>query len=94
MKTTPCNIIRSYAFDKAPRCNAPTRTNNGNPCQSPAVRGSLRCRMHGETKGKGAPHGNRNALKHGYFTKESKTLRKAVKTALKRAEQFSAYFEI
>ena len=33
-------------------------------CQSPAVRGKKRCRMHGGTN-PGAPRGNRNAWKHG-----------------------------
>ncbi|WP_419957030.1 HGGxSTG domain-containing protein [Qipengyuania algicida] len=33
-------------------------------CQSPAVRGQKRCRMHGGTN-LGAPKGNRNAWKHG-----------------------------
>ena len=46
----------------APRCLA--RTRSGRPCQSPAVRGNRRCRMHGG-KGSGAPKGNRNAWKHG-----------------------------
>ncbi|WP_422785855.1 HGGxSTG domain-containing protein [Rhizorhabdus argentea] len=47
---------------KAPRCGA--RTRSGDPCRSPAVNGSRRCRMHGG-KGSGAPRGNRNAWKHG-----------------------------
>lgn len=47
---------------KAPRCLAKTRM--GTECQSPAVRGRNRCRMHGGTN-PGAPRGNRNAWKHG-----------------------------
>uniref|UniRef100_UPI00344B00C0 hypothetical protein n=1 Tax=Sphingomonas sp. TaxID=28214 RepID=UPI00344B00C0 len=39
-------------------------TRNGTTCQSPAVKGSPRCRMQGG-KGSGAPKGNRNAWKHG-----------------------------
>ena len=46
----------------APRCLA--RTRSGKPCQSPAVKGKARCRMHGG-RGSGAPSGNRNAWKHG-----------------------------
>ncbi|WP_418064619.1 HGGxSTG domain-containing protein [Rhizorhabdus wittichii] len=46
----------------ARRCSA--RTRSGLPCRSPAVNGSRRGRMHGG-KGSGAPHGNRNAWKHG-----------------------------
>ncbi|WP_367123309.1 HGGxSTG domain-containing protein [Novosphingobium sp. 28-62-57] len=33
-------------------------------CQSPAVNGAKRCRMHGG-KGIGAPEGNRNAWRYG-----------------------------
>jgi len=47
---------------QAPRCLAWTRS--GTECQSPAVRGKRRCRMHGGTN-PGAPKGNRNAWKHG-----------------------------
>jgi uncharacterized protein YjcR len=36
---------------------------------SPAVGGKNRCRMHGGAAGSGAPRGNRNALKHGLFTR-------------------------
>jgi uncharacterized protein YjcR len=36
---------------------------------APAVRGKLRCRMHGGAPGSGAPLGNQNALKHGARTK-------------------------
>ncbi|WP_373283008.1 HGGxSTG domain-containing protein [Aurantiacibacter arachoides] len=39
-------------------------TRKGAACQSPAVKGNARCRMHGG-RGSGAPRGNRNAWKHG-----------------------------
>ncbi|WP_394700168.1 HGGxSTG domain-containing protein [uncultured Parasphingorhabdus sp.] len=39
-------------------------TRKGTACQSPAVKGKRRCRMHGGTNA-GAPKGNRNAWKHG-----------------------------
>ena len=48
---------------QAPRCLAKTRM--GTACQSPAVRGKRRCRMHGGAAGSGAQLGNSNALKHG-----------------------------
>jgi uncharacterized protein YjcR len=57
----------------SPRCRAKTR--KGSPCQAPAVAGKQRCRMHGGAAGSGAPKGNRNALKHGMFTKEMKAER-------------------
>jgi uncharacterized protein YjcR len=52
----------------SPRCGAKTRS--GVPCKSPAVRDKKRCRMHGGAKGTGAPKGNKNAYKHGFYTKE------------------------
>src|SRR5262245_17624800 len=53
----------------SPRCGA--RTRRGIPCRAPAVGGKRRCRMHGGAKGSGAPRGNKNAFKHGGFTKEA-----------------------
>ncbi|WP_425057301.1 HGGxSTG domain-containing protein [Sphingobium vermicomposti] len=46
----------------APRCLAKTR--QGTECQSPAIKGKRRCRMHGGNS-PGAPRGNRNSYKHG-----------------------------
>ena len=54
-------------MNDAPRCGARTRA--GTCCQSPAISGKARCRMHGG-KGPGAPKGNRNARRHGCYTKE------------------------
>lgn len=51
------------------RCGAKTRS--GGACQSPAVRGKRRCRMHGGAPGSGAPKGNLNAFKHGNYRKEA-----------------------
>lgn len=53
----------------APRCLAKTRQST--LCQSPAIRGKRRCRLHGGAKGSGAPEGNKNALKHGKYTAEA-----------------------
>lgn len=53
------------ARTEAPRCLA--RTRSGGECQSPAVKGKRRCRMHGGTN-PGAPIGNRNARKHGGYS--------------------------
>ena len=49
----------------SPRCGAKTRT--GAPCQTPAVKGKRRCRMHGGNS-PGAPKGNKNAFKLGIYT--------------------------
>ena len=54
---------------QAPRCLARTRA--GTACQSPAVIGKRRCRMHGGNN-PGAPVGNRNARKHGGFSAKTK----------------------
>jgi hypothetical protein len=51
------------------RCGAKTRS--GRPCRSPSVHGRKRCRMHGGAPGSGAPRGNKNALKHGLYTREA-----------------------
>ncbi|PIW55242.1 MAG: hypothetical protein COW16_07145 [Sphingomonadales bacterium CG12_big_fil_rev_8_21_14_0_65_65_10] len=63
----------------APRCLATTRT--GGACQSPAVRGKRRCRMHGGTN-PGAPKGNKRALKHGHYSREAVELRAALRSVL------------
>jgi len=52
----------------APRCLA--RTRSGTECQSPAVKRRKRCRMHGGTNS-GAPKENKNAHKHGIFSREA-----------------------
>jgi len=61
---------------------AKTKNNNGKPCQNPVVKGSKRCRLHGGAKGSGALLGNKNALKHGFSSKENKDLKKIIKTLL------------
>lgn len=81
MRTTPCteeilHVRTSYAFNLAPRCGAKTRS--GLPCKSPAMRSSIRCRMHGGINS-GAPKGNQNAFKHGAFKSETKLQIKLVR---------------
>lgn len=68
----------------SPRCGAQTR--NGDTCRAPALRGKSRCRMHGGAAGSGAPFGNCNAVKHGFFTSEAIEERKFVRTVLIEAE--------
>ena len=43
------------------------QTRSGAECQSPAVKGKRRCRMHGGTN-PGPPKANRNARKHGGYS--------------------------
>jgi uncharacterized protein YjcR len=65
------------------RCGATTRA--GNPCLSPAVGGKNRCRMHGGAAGSGAPRGNRNALKHGLFTRAATDERRRTQELVQRS---------
>jgi uncharacterized protein YjcR len=67
------------------RCGAKTRS--GGSCRAPAVTGKKRCRMHGGAKGSGAPRGNRNALKHGVFTKDSIELRANLRKQIREAQK-------
>lgn len=70
-----------YHFLRSPRCGAKTR--QATACRSPAVKNKKRCRMHGGTKGSGAPLGSQNALKHGCHTNEVKQIKRAVRLVLK-----------
>ena len=59
----------------AKRCQAVTRRET--LCQSPAVNGKARCRMHGGAKGSGAPKGTANgAYRHGERTKVARQQRR------------------
>jgi glucans biosynthesis protein len=74
---------------EARRCGAKTRT--GKPCQSPAVHGRPRCRMHGCGRGAGGPQGERNGnFRHGRYTKESMALRSAVRQLVSEANELLA----
>ena len=66
----------------SPRCGAQTRS--GNPCRSPTVLGRQRCRMHGGATGSGAPAGNRNALKHGHYSREVLQFRRRMQELLRK----------
>jgi hypothetical protein len=64
----------------APRCGAKTRA--GGACQSPAIRGRKRCRIHGGLSS-GAPRGEGNGnFKDGYWTAETTEERRWVKKML------------
>ncbi|WP_076866550.1 HGGxSTG domain-containing protein [Bradyrhizobium mercantei] len=64
----------------SPRCGAKTRC--GGACRAPVVRGKRRCRMHGGAKGSGAPRANRNARKHGLFTRDAIAERREIRALL------------
>lgn len=74
------------AMLSSPRCGAKTR--QGTPCQSPAVSGKKRCRMHGGAAGSGAPKGNQNAWKHGEHSATTKAEKKRIQDITRRAIDF------
>ena len=59
------------------------RTRRGSPCRSPAVKGRRRCRMHGGAAGSGAPAGNRNAFRHGRYSRELIEFRQTMRELLR-----------
>ncbi len=73
------------------RCGAKTRS--GKPCRSPAVSGKKRCRMHGGALGSGAPRGNKNAQKHGQYTREAITERRQLQALLKQSRMLIQQIE-
>jgi uncharacterized protein YjcR len=71
------------AMHASPRCGAKTRS--GAHCRAPAVSGRRRCRMHGGAKGSGAPKGNKNARKHGYWARDAINMRRKMAAMLRDA---------
>jgi uncharacterized protein YjcR len=67
------------------RCGAKTRS--GKPCNSPAVHGKARCRMHGGAPGSGAPPGNQNALKHGLYRKGAIEERRQLRVLIRQSHK-------
>jgi uncharacterized protein YjcR len=75
----------------SPRCGAKTRM--GRPCKSPSVQGKKRCRMHGGAPGSGAPRGNKNALKHGRYTREAMEERAHIRDLVRQARKLVLQLE-
>jgi uncharacterized protein YjcR len=73
------------AMRSSPRCGAKTRA--GTPCQSPAVAGKRRCRMHGGAAGSGAPLGNENAYKHGRYSRAERELMRKLRELMRAANE-------
>jgi uncharacterized protein YjcR len=65
----------------AKHCQARSKR-SGMPCRSPAVRGWAVCRMHGA--GGGAPRGNKNALKHGFYSATAVAERRRLRELLRQ----------
>ena len=74
----------------SPRCGAKTRS--GKPCRSPVVHGKRRCRMHGGAPGSGAPRGNKNALKHGRYTREAIEERRSLRGLIRPARRVVCWY--
>jgi hypothetical protein len=68
----------------SPRCGA--KTPCGGACRSPAVSGKKRCRTYG-AQGSGAPRANRNARKHGLFTRDALAGRRQIQALLGEARK-------
>jgi hypothetical protein len=65
------------------------QTRRGSPCQSPAVAGKTRCRMHGGAAGSGAPKGKRNGkYRHGGFTTEAIDERRRLASLIRDSRDF------
>jgi hypothetical protein len=76
---------RLWRMNRAPRCGA--RTRGGSPCRSPAVKGKIRCRMHGGAKGSGGPEGPRNGnWRHGLRSRETIAVRTIGRMLLRLAK--------
>jgi len=67
-----------------PRCGAKTRA--GGKCKQPAMPNN-RCKMHGG-KSTGAPKGNSNAWKHGFYSAEADAERRQMSQLIRGCEQF------
>ena len=83
------HIRNTASMLSSPRCGA--RTRRGVSCRSPSVRGKQRCRMHGGAKGSGAPKGNKNALKHGTYTREALEQRAEVDELFEKLRKISGF---
>jgi hypothetical protein len=62
------------------------RTRSGAQCRSPVVKGRSRCRMHGG-KSPGAPKGNKNAWKHGRYSRVAIAERSEVRRAVQELQR-------
>lgn len=60
------------------RASGTRKVEHHSPCQTPAVKGKHRFRMHGSAHGSGAPGDKRHDhYRHGFWTKDATAARKA-----------------
>ncbi len=74
-----------------PKCRAKAKS-TGQRCGNPAMKGKRVCYIHGG-KSPGAPIGNQNALKFGYYTKKMKADRIFVRQIIKQTNELINQFD-
>jgi hypothetical protein len=60
---------------------------DGTLCQNPPEPGKRRCWNHGGAPGSGAPRGNQNAIKHGYYSAAAREERRRARELLAEVEE-------
>ncbi|MDD3493137.1 MAG: HGGxSTG domain-containing protein [Candidatus Thermoplasmatota archaeon] len=75
---TPCDIRA------LPKCQAKAKS-TGKRCGNIAMKGKRVCHIHGG-KSPGAAQGNKNALKHGLYTREAQENRAIIKALVRLAK--------
>ena len=68
-----------------PRCGARLRT--GGTCSLPPAAGKRRCFQHGGARGSGAPAGNRNNWRDGFYSRAMKAERRWINGLIRRCLQ-------
>lgn len=78
--------LKKAPFDlwSMPRCQA-TAKHSGQRCKNIAVKGKRVCYLHGARAG--APGGNRNAVKHGFYSAQAKSARKTARELIRAMKE-------
>jgi uncharacterized protein YjcR len=84
------NGVIACDLKSLPRCQAKAK-GTGNRCGNPAMTGKRVCYIHGG-KSPGAPKGNKNALKHGEYTEETKTVKQTIALVNKLSRRYANEF--
>ena len=84
--------MQNNAIQQKLKTTCCAKTRSGLPCKTHPVKGRKRCRMHGGTNN-GAPKGNMNSFKHGYYTKENIAKRSEVHKMIKECRKLSQELE-
>jgi glucans biosynthesis protein len=71
--------------DAAPRCGARLRA--GGTCPLLPAAGKRRCFQHGGARGSGAPAGNRNNWRDGFYSREMKAERRWINGFIRQCLQ-------